>query len=60
MGKERKPRAYIEHLFDGFFVFSPEYIWRGIDNRGNLVSYGHTRKECERDARSRGYVPVRN
>jgi len=59
MSRQYKPRAYLEKLCNGYFVFSPVFCWRSTDRWGNLVAYGRTRKECERNTRERGYVPER-
>lgn len=59
MSRKYKPRAYLEKLCNGYFVFSPVYVWRATDRWGYVVGYGRTRKECESVTRSAGYVPER-
>ena len=57
--KERKPRAYLEKVCNGWFMLSPTYTWVARDYWGNAVGYGRTRKACKQDCRYHGYVPER-
>ncbi len=57
--KPKKPRAYLNKYRTGWFLFEPIYGWIAKDCWGNRVAYGRTRKECEKECRYAGYVPIR-
>ena len=57
MSRQRKPRAYLKKVCNGWFGFEPTFMWVARDYWGNAVAYGYTRKVCERECRRFGYVP---
>ena len=60
MARKEKERAYIAPYENGYFMFEKTIMWMGKNAWGNSVAWGRTRKECERDCRRNGYVPVRD
>ena len=60
MPRKEKPRAYIAPYQNGWFMLEPCIEWLGKNDYNNTVAWGKTRKECERDCRRNGYVPVRD
>lgn len=57
MARQRKPRAYLKHVCNGWFAFEPVYMWVAYNDWGNSVAWGKTRRECEKECRWDGYVP---
>lgn len=55
--RNTKPKAYLEKVRCGWFMFEPLYMWVALDRWGHSVARGKTRKDCERECRSAGYVP---
>ena len=57
MSRQRKPRAYLKKVQNGWFMFQPVIEWVAYNAWGNSVAWGHTRKDCEQECRRLGYVP---
>lgn len=55
----KKPRAYMEKEIIGHWCFEPDVRWVARDRWGNWVASGRTRKDCEKECRTHGYVPER-
>lgn len=58
--RKTKPVAYIAPYQIGYFMMQPKIEWLAKNDYGNTVAWGSTRKECEKDCRLNGYVPVRD
>ncbi len=54
-----KPRAYMRKEINGHWCFEPTVRWVARDIWDVLVASGKTRKECEKNTRDSGYVPIR-
>jgi len=57
MKRQRKPRAYLKRVCNGWFGLEYTFTWIAYNDWGNSVAWGKTRRECERECRLYGYVP---
>ena len=56
---KKKPTAWLKKESIGWFGFEQVVKWIARDTWGNWVTSGKTRKECEANCRTYGYVPRR-
>jgi len=54
-----KPAAYVAPYYNGYFMLGRTVTWCAKDDWNNTVAWGMTRKECEQEAREKGYTPIR-
>lgn len=56
----RKPRAYLEQVYNGHFMLERTKTWIAKDAFGNYVTSASTRKDCEALCRCMGYCPEKD
>lgn len=55
-----RPTAYLKPYYNGWFMLERTTTWKAVDQWGNTVARGRTRRECEQETRRAGYTPVRD
>lgn len=57
MGRQRKESCYLEKKCVGYWGLGYVYKWIAYDTWNHEVARARTKKECEKNARMRGYTP---